>query len=280
MNKIEIRIQKTQKISDALLEYGFSYNTVCKMLRMKDVRVDNVKTDKDNVVSEGQNIVCFCKELPQKKFEIVFEDENILIINKKSGIEVVGDNSIQSQIEGAIAVHRLDRNTEGLLIMAKNEQSEKDLLSAFKNHSIVKKYICEVVGQTNFSGKKYSAYLFKDSKTSTVKVSTQKTTGSVQIETVFNTIKTGSVTSIVECQLLTGKTHQIRAHLSFLGYPILGDMKYGNEKMNKKLNEKTQKLFCHFLMLDGLEFLKYLNGKQFKLLPPWAENIKALGQKQ
>ena len=273
MNKIDIKVERLSKVSNILLDYGFSYNAVCKMLRTKDVRIDNSKISVDQDVFAGQTVTCFCKELPENKFTVVFEDDNVLILNKKSGIEVVGDNSLETKT-GAIAVHRIDRNTEGLVIMAKNKEAEADLLQAIKNREIVKKYLCEVVGFPNFDGKTYTAYLFKDSKNSVVKVYPKKEVGAVEIKTKFKVLKKGTVTSVVSCELITGKTHQIRAHLSYLGYPILGDMKYGSVEKNKKLKEKTQKLHCFYLKIMGLNKLAYLNGREIINLPEWAKNLK------
>lgn len=277
MNKIDIKVERVDKVSNILLDYGFSYNAVCKMLRTKDVRIDNSKIPIDQDVFAGQTVTCFCKELPENKFEVVFEDENVLVLNKKSGIEVVGENSLETKT-GAIAVHRIDRNTEGLVIMAKNKEAEEDFLNAIKERSITKKYLCEVVGFPKFDGRTYSAYLFKDSKNSVVKVYNKKEVGSVQIETKFKLVKKGTETSVISCELITGKTHQIRAHLAFLGYPILGDMKYGSVEKNKKLKEKNQKLHCYYLKIMGLKKLDYLNGREIINLPVWAKNIN-LGEK-
>ncbi len=275
MNKFDINVKKSAKISEILLNFGFSYNNIYKILRNKDVRVDGQRTGVDSLVLPGQNLTVFSVYEPNKKFNIVFEDENVVVVNKLSGLEVEGEEGLEGKIAGAIAVHRIDRNTEGLLIMAKNPEAERELLSAIKRQKFEKKYLAEVVGKTNFNGERYSAYLLKDSKSSLVKIYDRFVQGSVKIETIFKTLKNGNETSVIEATLITGKTHQIRAHLAFLGHPIVGDGKYGKNADNKKFKEKNQKLNCYFLKLDGLEGnLAYLNKKSFKKIPEWAEGIK------
>ncbi len=277
MNKIELNVDKPQKLSDILYNYGLKPSQVNKLFKQKDVRVDNVRQSADCFVLSGQKITFFINEEVSKKFEIFYEDENIYIINKFEGIEVTGEQGIEGQLKNAIAVHRLDRNTKGLLIMAKNKESEEILLKAFKDRSITKKYICEVVGKTNFKNEVYSAYLFKDAEKSLAYVYKIQRPHSVEIKTIFNTLHNGSSTSIVECQLVTGKTHQIRAHLSFLGHAILGDGKYGKNEDYKKYNEKSQKLHCYYLKLNGLYGkLLYLNNKEFTLYPSWFNKEKIL----
>lgn len=267
MQKIEFEVKKKDKLLNVLCAQGFSYSYACKMLRNKDVKVDEMRV-KDNIdVFEGSSVTAFYTEGAIKEnFEIVFEDENILCINKGKGIEVEGKEGLEGKIKGSIAVHRLDRNTEGLLVMAKNKFAEEELLSAFKNHTITKKYIAEVVGNTSFNGETYKVYIEKDSKNSFVKVFPNDKKNRQEIVTAFKTIKSGGATSLVECTLYTGRTHQIRVHLAYLGHPIVGDGKYGQNEVNRKFKAKTQSLVCHYLKLDGLGVhLNYLNGREFKL---------------
>ena len=206
------------------------------------------------------------------QIEKVYEDENILVINKSAGIEVEGERSLCS-ILNCLAVHRLDRNTTGLTILAKNPSSQKELNSAIKEHLITKKYLAEVVGPTSFKNYLMKAYLEKDEKTSMVKIFEKPTKKSVEIKTIFNTLKSNPSSSIVECTLMTGKTHQIRASLAYLNHAIIGDGKYGKNEDNKKFKEKTQKLHCFYLKFDNLKNnLKYLNKREFMVLPNWYKN--------
>ena len=269
MQKIEIEVKKKDKLLNILSKQGFSYSYACKLLRNKDIKVDEVRVKENIDIFEGAHITVFCEEGAIKdNFQIIFEDENIFCVNKGKGIEVEGSDGLEGKIKGSIAVHRLDRNTEGLLIMAKNKFAESELLAAFKNHTITKKYMAEVVGQTDFKGEIFKAYIEKDGKNSFVKVFPNAKKNRQEIVTAFKTVKSGGATSVVECTLFTGRTHQIRVHLAFLGHPIVGDGKYGQNQTNKKFKAKTQALQCHYLKLDGLGVhLSYLNGKEFTIKP-------------
>lgn len=276
MIKKEFQATKTCPLTKLLYEQNLLPSQVKNLLKNKDVRVNNVKVNKDLEVCEGQTITFFIKEgtLFKKTFETVYEDENLLIINKPSGIEVEGENSVVSSLQNVFAVHRLDRDTKGLLILAKTLESKTEFENIFKNKQITKKYVCEVLGDSNFKNEIYKAYLFKDSKKSVVKIYNTQVKGSQEILTKFKTIKHGNRTSLVECELLTGKTHQIRAHLAYLKHPILGDDKYGNKQENKLLHEHKQKLFCYYLkFLNVPATLEYLKNKEFTLLPDWLKGV-------
>jgi len=267
MKKIEIKCKKNSKISDILLNYGFSFGEVQKLFKKKDIRLDDRKLSFDEYAFAGQNIVVFTMEEPQRRFEIFFEDENIAIVNKAQEIEVQGLNSIEEQLSYK-AVHRIDRNTKGLVIFAKDKESEEILLDAIKKRKVQKKYLAEVVGSTDFKGEKHIAYLLKDSEKSQVKVFKNMVKGSVQIETIFKTIKNSSTTSLVEAELITGKTHQIRAHLAHIGHPLLGDGKYGINRNDHSKGYKFQALYAYklyFKKTENVTLLSYLEDKTFSL---------------
>ncbi len=271
MEKKVILTKKKDRILNILCGEGFSYNYASKLLRNKDVKIDGVRVKENIDVMVGSEITVFYSENGiAAKFEIVYQDENIYIISKKSGIEVEGKEGLEGQIKGAIAVHRLDRNTEGLLVMARNAMAKEVLLNAFKNRTIEKKYVAEVIGATNFKGEEYKAYLIKDSEKSAVKIISKPSHSAVEIITRFKTLKSTPASSVVECDLVTGKTHQIRAHLAYLGHPIIGDGKYGKNENNKKFKEKSQKLHCFYIKFNKLSSpLDYLNNKIFTNYPEW-----------
>ncbi len=253
---------------------GFPFFIVKKMLKNKDVKVNGARVSTNVLLEENDEVVCFIQsERTQREIEKVFEDDNIIIAVKYSGIESCGADGMEGRLS-AFAVHRLDRNTEGLNVFAKNIETKELLENAFRQGLVKKKYVCEVVGDTNFKGGVERAYLFKDAKKSLVYVSKEKKSKTMEILTKFRTIKHGNQTSLVECELITGKTHQIRAHLAFLGHPILGDGKYGSNKVNEKFHQFYQKLCCFELVFDNNldEKLEKVCGKSFVKTPDWLDS--------
>ncbi len=268
MKRKDIIVNKAKKVIDVILDNNFSYASACKMLRNKDVKL-NGKVCKENIKTEiGDTLTIFYKE-ESKPYEIVYEDNDVVLINKFSGIE--SEKGVDNLLN-AYAVHRLDRNTEGLLVLAKTQDAKQKLEKAFKKHLIRKFYIAEVVGEFKNYGL-FTAYLEKDSEKSLVKVYSKKTNNSQKIETIVKPIKIGKESSLVEVEIVGGKTHQIRAHLAYLGHAIVGDGKYGKREDFKRFKETKQKLFAYKLIFGNIG-LSGIDNKEFKILPKWNIDLK------
>ena len=311
-----------KKISDVLYFYfnGLTKNTLYKAFRKKDIRINNVRINADAIVHADDEITIYIvDDLLYKNINIpkVYEDENILVVNKPADIEVVGNNSLTTLLEKEYGYikpcHRLDRNTTGLVLFAKNKVALDILLDKFKKHEIEKHYLARVYGIPNFTRLrstanssynnlnpnantkfsrakhkisdrialrlpktiseeiKLTAYLFKDNKKSMVYISDIPKKGYVKIETSFTLLEKNLKEnySILDVQLHTGKTHQIRAHLAHLGFPIIGDGKYGINEVNKMFGCKTQQLCSYMLKFNfktDAGILNYLNGKEIQYL--------------
>lgn len=284
MRKLVVDIKyNNKKLNTFLLDNfdGLSLNTFYKALRKKDILVNDIRV-KDNVVLHAHDIVTIYitdNYLFKKiNFDIVYEDDNILIVNKPVGIEVVSKISsiqtltslLQKQNPNISPCHRLDTNTSGLVLFAKNEESLNIILNKFKNKEISKFYKCMVYGIPKENCKTLESYLFKDNKKSMVYIYNEPKKGCVKIITSYKILKTDikNNTSILEVELHTGKTHQIRAHLAHIGHPIIGDGKYGKNDINKNFGKSTQDLCAYKLVFNfktDSGILNYLNGIEIKL---------------
>ncbi len=275
MQKIEFELKSDKRLIKAIIdELPFlSRFDVKKIIDNKDVKVNNQRIKEEVDLKKGDKVTVFYVEKEQKEwFTLVYADENILIVNKKVGIEVVSENerdlkSVLIKEYGEVyAVHRLDRNTEGLVIFARNQMAEKELLDAFKTRKgITKKYALLVDGRVDVTKIKRTVYLKKVPALSKVWISELKTSGYEPAVTEFDIIEYKGDKTLLEANLITGKTHQIRAHIAYFGYPIVGDGKYGKSK------EKVLCLTANFLSFkfNNKSMLANLNQKTFEIIPSW-----------
>jgi 23S rRNA pseudouridine955/2504/2580 synthase len=273
------------------------------MLRKKNIVLNGKKSDGKEILSIGDEVKLFLADETFEKFSgkasnnsdnellqytkaykklsvlhIIYEDDNILIVNKPSGVlsqkAKPEDISVNEWLIGYMLTNniitkdtlatfkpsicnRLDRNTSGMVACGKTLAGSQYLSSIIKDKSLEKYYYCLVAGEVDID-KRISGYLYKDEAKNKVTIYQNENDipASIKdkaefIDTAFKTVKVVNLMTLLEVQLFTGKTHQIRAHLSSIGHPIIGDTKYGNEKINKEYSKqgvKYQLLHAHKLV--------------------------------
>ncbi len=298
-----------QRFDKYLLKYlnkagtGFIY----KMLRKKNIVLNDKKANGNEILSVEDNVKLYLSEDTiisfredkkagfanksvnglDKKLDIIYEDDNVLLINKPCGIlsqKAQKDDISINDIAVAYLLknnpgkedttfipsicNRLDRNTTGIIVVGKSLIGLQTMSKLFKDRTIHKYYLALVDGVIK-ENSLISGFLTKDSKTNKVSISKTEKKESDYIETYYEPIKYFDNMTLLKVCLITGKTHQIRAHLSSIGHPILGDYKYGNNKLNetikKKYKVKSQLLHSYILEFPKLDGeLSNLSNKTFK----------------
>lgn len=248
----------------------YSDNIIKKALKNRDVRVNALRINENIMLSFGDRLEIFLPS-ERKRIETLYSDDNIIVFDKPRGISVTSDIDYEFTLESyasnefgfAKPCHRIDNQTTGIVVFARNDEALREIEQAFYNHSLKKCYQCLVAGEFNLKDGAYEAYLFKDSKKARVSISSTFKPGYKRAAMEIKLVSRGEA-SRLEINLLTGRTHQIRAQLAYLGYPILGDSLYGDFAQNKKHRADKLKLCASYLRLKLLGSLSYLNDKEFK----------------
>lgn len=310
MKEIKININDDGQRVDKFLMKTFKNLPVplmYKAIRKKDIKINSKRCQPNTKLLSGDILTLYIKdELLEPAFDkydfikspanidIIYEDKNLLIINKKPGLLVHPDkhyhlDSLITRIQHYLyknseynpqkensfvpsLVNRIDRNTGGIVIAAKNAETLRILNQKMKNREIKKFYLC--ISYSKFLEKDgiLAAYLEKNENQNRVYIHTQLKKNSKLIKTKYHVIAERGNFSLLEIELLTGRTHQIRAHLAFLGHPLLGDSKYGKNLINKEKKYKWQALYSYKVKFDFLSsagLLSYLNQKEFLAPDVW-----------
>ena len=274
-----------------------------KYIRLKRIKVNGKGAKRDTRLLAGDilqlyiNDEFFDKPSEENMFltvfrpqlDIVYEDENLLLLDKRPGLVVHADetekvntliNHIQAYLyqkrewnprwENAFTpalCNRIDRNTGGIVMAAKNAETLRILNDKIRDREITKKYLCVVLGRMAPPEGRLRCFLLKDEGKKQVAVYHRPVPGGKSAETLYRTLETRGELSLVEAELLTGRTHQIRASFADAGHPLLGDGKYGRGEVNRRYGETRQALYSYYLRFDfptGAGILEYLRGREFR----------------
>ncbi len=247
----------------------------------RDMKLDGKRIRRDDRVTAGQLVNIYYREPVEQALDIVYEDDDVLLINKRSGMSVQSDAGggvcVQELVErhtgsgtNPAACHRLDNQTCGLLLFAKHARALTILREVFRTRSLDKRYICLVRGSMKPPEATCKAYLIKDADAGRVRVIDTPQPGARTIVTAYRTLAYEEPLSRVEVHLITGRTHQIRAHFAALGHPLLGDDLYGDRVLNRTMHAQgSLKLCSTSLCLDTGGQLPALDGKTFTIPCPF-----------
>lgn len=304
----EITIQKNDagQRADRFLAKAYpnlKMSLVCKLMRKKRIKLNGAKAEPNTILKEGDVLRFYLSEellsksSPQSDFRdispeinVIYEDDNILLIDKPVGLVVHEDNDNTSdtlinrvlsymyqkgeydpESENSFApalVNRIDRNTCGIVIAAKNAESLRILNQKVRDREVQKMYLCAVRGVPDPKSGTLTAYLKKLSDENRVVISDIPKPEFLTIKTKYRVLESKGELSLIEVDLLTGRTHQIRAHFAHIGHALLGDGKYGENVFNKRFGAKTQALCSYkltFRFTSNAGILEYLNGREFQI---------------
>ena len=255
----------------------------------RDVKLDGRRISRAETVAAGQRLAVYLPDrsdpgvTPSPPLDVVYEDGDVLLVNKQAGISVEPDARGGATLTDLCAdflsargplsfppaaCHRLDNKTCGLCLFAKNPEALGILRDVFRSRSLEKYYICLVRGVMKPPKAVCSAWLVKDPMRAVVTVTDHEVPGARPIVTGYETLESGPVSRLL-VHLVTGRTHQIRAHLAALGHPILGDDLYGDRDFNRREKARSLRLCAVSLRLDTGGRLPQLDGREFRVPPPF-----------
>ena len=275
-----------------------------KYIRLKRIKVNGRGAKRDTRLESGDILQLYINDeffdkpseenifltVFRPQLDIVYEDENLLLVNKRPGLVVHADetekvntliNHIQAYLyqkkewnpkwENAFApalCNRIDRNTGGIVIAAKTAEGLRVMNQKIKDRELEKRYLCVIHGTMPQRKGKLEGYLWKDEVKKQVYVRSKPVPGAKTAVTLYRTLAVRNGLSLVECELVTGRTHQIRAQFSASGHPLLGDGKYGSERDNRRYGRHGQALYSYrlsFRFTTDAGPLEPLNGRSWQV---------------
>jgi 23S rRNA pseudouridine955/2504/2580 synthase len=275
---------------------GVPKTHVYRILRSGEVRINSKRVEASDRVAAGDRIrippvrVAERDEsipAPHFKMPILFEDEALIALDKPSGLAVHGGSGVSHGVIESLRsmrpearflelAHRLDRETSGVLLVAKKRSALTALHDMMRTRVMDKRYLVGVSGRFRNELQRVTLSLAKRvDKAGDKRVSVSE--GGQEAQTVFRRLARGAEFSLLEAELITGRTHQIRVHLAHLGHPVLGDDKYGNYELNKALRKQGLKRM--FLHAASLEFDHPLTGEKVRLASPLPAELDAFSRK-
>ena len=274
-----------------------------KYIRIKRIKCNGARTERDTRLKEGDLLQLYINDeffdkprednayltVANPKLNIVYEDAHILLVDKRPGLAVHPHDGaeygrtlidhIQAYLyqkkewrpreENSFTpslCNRIDRNTGGIVIAAKTADALRIMNQKIKDRELDKRYLAIVEGTPKPRDGSLKGYLFKDAKANKVFVTDRPQPGSKTCQTNYKTLASAQGLSLVECELITGRTHQIRAQFAHAGHPLLGDGKYG--KLDKRFDRNYQALYSYkltFTFSTDAGVLEHLNGKSFQV---------------